>query len=113
MLVLANDHVKLPGKKGKGVRMSDAVNDMFAFTHLTDDILSVIQMSTSSALAPARAILEDVNRRYHTIADAGWLLNRHRRLYKFVGQTQSHFAKVTRKQNLKRVCHLRPGFDRS
>jgi HD superfamily phosphohydrolase len=73
-LVAANDHLLIPGKDGKKVKMSEAIEDPVAFTRLTDQVLQQIQLSTDPNLQKAKDILAKVETR---------------RLYKHVGQTQA------------------------
>ena len=77
-LIAANPFITIPGKSGP-VKMSEAISDMVcpcalpcmhtdhvqhAYTLLTDDIISVIQMSSQPELAPARAIIDKIHHRY-------------------------------------------------
>jgi hypothetical protein len=76
-LQLANDHYFLPGKpleagngtsatsascKRERVRMSDAIHDMHAYTHLTDSVLKDIERSLDPKLAPAQEVCIEVYR---------------------------------------------------
>ncbi|XP_072014052.1 deoxynucleoside triphosphate triphosphohydrolase SAMHD1-like [Amphiura filiformis] len=72
-LVKANDHFKISGTKGKLVKMSEAVDDMVAYTKLTDNVILEIMQSDDPNLAASRHILENIHKRH---------------LYKCVGQTQ-------------------------
>jgi hypothetical protein len=88
-LLLANDHIRIPGKDGAMVKISDAIHDMvrmfliftvryatihthawllvqFAYTLLTDEILTMIQLSFDPALKPAQKLLEDIACRFAT-----------------------------------------------
>uniref|UniRef100_A0A8C4Z094 HD/PDEase domain-containing protein n=1 Tax=Gadus morhua TaxID=8049 RepID=A0A8C4Z094_GADMO len=69
--VLADQHLQFKGSDGKMFTMSTAIEDMVAYTKLTDNVFEQILVSTLEELALARAILENI-------------LNR--RLYKCVGQ---------------------------
>ncbi|XP_014669969.1 PREDICTED: deoxynucleoside triphosphate triphosphohydrolase SAMHD1-like isoform X2 [Priapulus caudatus] len=69
----ANDHLRFRGRGGRLVRMSEAIDDMEAFTKLTDHVYQQILYSDEAELRPARDILERIVRR---------------QLYKCVGQTQ-------------------------
>ncbi|XP_067097031.1 deoxynucleoside triphosphate triphosphohydrolase SAMHD1-like [Osmerus mordax] len=68
-LVKANEHIKIEGSGGEMFRMSDTINDMEAYTKLTDHVFEEILYSSSPELAEAREILENIT---------------HRHLYKFV-----------------------------
>jgi hypothetical protein len=70
-LLLANDHFLLAGKDGAPTRMSEAIDDMVAYTGLTDHVLHSIQYSVDPRLAPARALLNAIDQR---------------QIYPFVGQ---------------------------
>ncbi|XP_038069851.1 deoxynucleoside triphosphate triphosphohydrolase SAMHD1-like [Patiria miniata] len=72
-LVKANDHFLVKGKEGNMLQMSEAIDDMVAYTNMTDDIILQIMRSDEPALAESRHILEMVQRR---------------ELYKFIGKTQ-------------------------
>ncbi|XP_038069887.1 deoxynucleoside triphosphate triphosphohydrolase SAMHD1-like isoform X2 [Patiria miniata] len=72
-LVKANDHFLVKGKEGKMLKISEAIDDMVAYTNMTDDIILQIMRSDDPALAESRRILEMVQRR---------------QLYKCIGQTQ-------------------------
>ncbi|XP_054651195.1 deoxynucleoside triphosphate triphosphohydrolase SAMHD1 isoform X1 [Dunckerocampus dactyliophorus] len=70
----ADKHIQIPGSGGKMFTLSTAIDDMEAYTKLTDHVFEQILHSSTSELAEARQILQNI------------LL---RRLYRFVGQTQS------------------------
>ncbi|CAL8276610.1 unnamed protein product [Boreogadus saida] len=72
--VLADKHLTFEGEGGKMIKMSEAIDDMVAYTKLTDNVFEQILFSTSMELAGAREILTNI-------------LNR--RLYKCVGQIYS------------------------
>ena len=72
-LILAEPFVTLPGADGCRVRMSQAIHDMVAYTRLTDDILGAVALSEELGLRSAQLVLDAIE---------------HRRLYKFVEQTQ-------------------------
>ncbi|EGD83500.1 SAM domain and HD domain-containing protein 1 [Salpingoeca rosetta] len=72
-LLQANDHIRLPGTGGRRVRISDAIHDMEAYTHLTDDILVLIEFSEKPELRKAQELLQRIYSR---------------KLYKFIDQTQ-------------------------
>ncbi|XP_030220901.1 deoxynucleoside triphosphate triphosphohydrolase SAMHD1-like [Gadus morhua] len=67
-LLLADRHLQI---EGSNRQMSTAIDDMEAYTKLTDNVFEQILFSTSMELAGAREILTNI---------------RHRRLYKCVGQ---------------------------
>ena len=67
-LVAADPFIRLPGGPGsdpRGVRMSDSINDMVAYTALNDSIMDRIQFSTEGELQPARDILKAIAERRH------------------------------------------------
>ncbi|XP_034551820.1 deoxynucleoside triphosphate triphosphohydrolase SAMHD1 [Notolabrus celidotus] len=70
----ADKHIQVEGSKGKMFTLSTAIDDMVAYTKLTDHVFEQILNSSSSELAEARQIL-------HNIVC--------RRLYKCLGQTQA------------------------
>jgi len=72
VLLKANDYIKLPNKNGELVKISECINDMSAYTLLTDEILLLIEMSRDQNLKQSQELLQ----RIYT-----------RDLYKFVGQT--------------------------
>uniref|UniRef100_A0A8C9SDK2 Deoxynucleoside triphosphate triphosphohydrolase SAMHD1 n=1 Tax=Scleropages formosus TaxID=113540 RepID=A0A8C9SDK2_SCLFO len=69
----ADKHIKILGSGGKIFSISTAIDDMEAYTKLTDHVFEQILYSSSKELAEARAILNNVVVR---------------KLYKCVGQTQ-------------------------
>ncbi|XP_062925474.1 deoxynucleoside triphosphate triphosphohydrolase SAMHD1-like [Mobula hypostoma] len=81
-MVLADPHIQISGSGGKQFKMSTAIDDMKAYTKLTDSIFQQILNSSEPELEEARTILNNI-------------LNR--RLYKCIGQTQSK-AKTKIKQ---------------
>ncbi|XP_006003881.1 deoxynucleoside triphosphate triphosphohydrolase SAMHD1-like [Latimeria chalumnae] len=68
----ADQHIVIEGTEGKKFTISTAIDDMEAYTKLTDCIFYQILHSSSQKLAEARKILENIIRR---------------KLYKCVGQT--------------------------
>ncbi|TRY56057.1 hypothetical protein DNTS_017904 [Danionella cerebrum] len=70
--VKADPHIRIQGSSGKTFTLSSAVEDMEAYTKLTDQVFEQILHSSAPELAEARLIL-------HNIVC--------RRLYKCVGQT--------------------------
>ncbi|XP_072918224.1 deoxynucleoside triphosphate triphosphohydrolase SAMHD1-like [Hemitrygon akajei] len=72
-MVLADPHIQISGASGKQYRMSTSIDDMEAYTKLTDSIFEQILHSSEPELQEARHILNNVICR---------------RLYKWIGQTQ-------------------------
>ncbi|XP_078274938.1 deoxynucleoside triphosphate triphosphohydrolase SAMHD1-like isoform X2 [Rhinoraja longicauda] len=72
-MVLADPHIQISGAGGKIYTISTAIDDMEAYTKLTDNIFEQILNSSESELSEARKILNNVLCR---------------RLYKWIGQTQ-------------------------
>ncbi|MCI4387160.1 hypothetical protein PGIGA_G00070880 [Pangasianodon gigas] len=68
----ADPYIQIQGSSGKMYRISEAVEDMEAYTKLTDHIFEQILYSSDPALSEAQAILQNIL---------------YRRLYKSVGQT--------------------------
>ncbi|XP_065138497.2 deoxynucleoside triphosphate triphosphohydrolase SAMHD1 [Paramisgurnus dabryanus] len=83
--VKADPHIKIQGSSGKIFTISSAINDMEAYTQLTDHIFEQILYSSTPELAEARAILNNIVCR---------------RLYKCVGQTtpETHVVVSQEKQ---------------
>ncbi|XP_057685987.1 deoxynucleoside triphosphate triphosphohydrolase SAMHD1 [Corythoichthys intestinalis] len=82
----ADKHIQVQGKDGKMFTLSTAIDDMEAYTKLTDNVFEQILHSSKPELAEAREILQNI------------LL---RRLYKYLGRTQpedSKSLKVTQKK---------------
>lgn len=71
-LLLANEHLLIPGLNGHLLKLSDTIYDMVAYTKVTDSLFLRIMHSTEPELEEARRILENVQCR---------------RLYRFIGQT--------------------------
>lgn len=69
----ADKHIKIKGSGGKMFTLSTAIDDMEAYTKLTDHVFEQILNSSSQELSEARQILQNVVCR---------------RLYKCLGQTQ-------------------------
>ncbi|XP_045688699.1 deoxynucleoside triphosphate triphosphohydrolase SAMHD1 isoform X2 [Phyllostomus hastatus] len=70
-LLEADPYIEITGAGGKKYRISTAIDDMEAFTKLTDNIFLEILHSTDPQLNAAREILKKIERRH---------------LYKYVGQ---------------------------
>ncbi|XP_067097028.1 deoxynucleoside triphosphate triphosphohydrolase SAMHD1-like [Osmerus mordax] len=73
-LVKANEHIKIEGSGGEMFRMSDTIDDMEAYTKITDHVFEQILHSPSLELAEAREILKNITDRRH---------------YKFVAYSQT------------------------
>ncbi|XP_011364888.1 deoxynucleoside triphosphate triphosphohydrolase SAMHD1 isoform X1 [Pteropus medius] len=69
----ADPYIEIIGAEGKKYHISTAIDDMEAFTKLTDNIFLEILYSTDPKLDEAREILKKIE---------------HRNLYKYVGETQ-------------------------
>jgi HD superfamily phosphohydrolase len=81
-LVEANDYLLIPGEKKSMKKMSEAIDDMVAYTQLTDNIYQRILFSVEEKLEVAKGILQQIERRD---------------LYKCVAQSQApstRFSKV-------------------
>ncbi|KAA0156370.1 hypothetical protein FNF29_01163 [Cafeteria roenbergensis] len=70
-LVLADDFLTLPGAGGTRCRVSDCVEDMEAYAHLSDSVFALIETSDKPEMRPAQELIGRVKRR---------------QLYPFVGQ---------------------------
>uniref|UniRef100_A0A3Q3X7A0 Deoxynucleoside triphosphate triphosphohydrolase SAMHD1 n=1 Tax=Mola mola TaxID=94237 RepID=A0A3Q3X7A0_MOLML len=70
----ADKHIQIKGSEGKTFSLSTAIDDMEAYTKLTDHVFEQILNSSSGMLADARQILHNIVKRS---------------LYKCLGQTQS------------------------
>ncbi|XP_062283091.1 deoxynucleoside triphosphate triphosphohydrolase SAMHD1-like [Scomber scombrus] len=70
----ADKHIKIEGKGGKKLSLSETIDNMEAYTKLTDSVFEQILSSTSPELTEAREILERIQSR---------------QLYKFLGQTKA------------------------
>ncbi|KAJ8412002.1 hypothetical protein AAFF_G00142690 [Aldrovandia affinis] len=96
-LVKADGHIQIKGSEGKMFTISTAIDDMEAYTKLTDNIFEQILYSTSPELAEAREILHNVLCR---------------KLYKCVGQTHPNtYLEVTQAELLRlaaSVAEARP-----
>ncbi|KAM6977811.1 deoxynucleoside triphosphate triphosphohydrolase SAMHD1 [Aplochiton taeniatus] len=85
--VKADPHIQIQGSGGRMYRISTAIDDMEAYSKLTDHVYEQILYSSSPELAEARQILQNVSCR---------------RLYKCVGQTQAeNHLEVTEDLRLK------------
>uniref|UniRef100_A0A0D9RC48 Deoxynucleoside triphosphate triphosphohydrolase SAMHD1 n=1 Tax=Chlorocebus sabaeus TaxID=60711 RepID=A0A0D9RC48_CHLSB len=69
----ADDYIEITGAGGKKYRISTAIDDMEAYTKLTDNIFLEILYSTDPKLKEAREILKQIE---------------YRNLFKYVGETQ-------------------------
>ncbi|XP_077369629.1 deoxynucleoside triphosphate triphosphohydrolase SAMHD1 [Festucalex cinctus] len=70
----ADKHIQVRGSGGKMFTLSTAIDDMEAYTKLTDNVFEQILNSSNPELAEAQQILQNILRR---------------RLYKCLGQTQA------------------------
>uniref|UniRef100_UPI0037E73F02 deoxynucleoside triphosphate triphosphohydrolase SAMHD1 isoform X2 n=1 Tax=Semicossyphus pulcher TaxID=241346 RepID=UPI0037E73F02 len=70
----ADEHIKVEGSGGRMFTLSEAIDDMEAYTKLTDHVFEQILNSSSPELAEAKQILRNIICR---------------RLYKCLGQTQA------------------------
>lgn len=80
----ADPYIEIPGTGGKKYRISTAIDDMEAYTKLTDNIFLEILYSTDPRLDAARELLKNIERR---------------NLYKCVGQTQPGVDKKIKKED--------------
>ncbi len=67
-LEAANDYIAIPGSVSSEhpdglYKMSECIHDALALTNLTDNIIYVIESSTSPELATARELIERIRRR--------------------------------------------------
>ncbi|XP_067856867.1 deoxynucleoside triphosphate triphosphohydrolase SAMHD1 [Heptranchias perlo] len=72
-LVMADKHIEISGADGKLCTISTAIDDMVAYTKLTDNIFQQILYSSNPELQEAQKILNNIICR---------------KLYKWIGQTQ-------------------------
>ncbi|XP_058535910.1 deoxynucleoside triphosphate triphosphohydrolase SAMHD1 [Ochotona princeps] len=87
-LLKADPYIKIPGANGKMYRISTAIDDMEAFTKLTDNIFLEILYSTDPNLNAAREILKNIE---------------YRKLYKYVGETQPKNSKKIMKEEYEKL----------
>lgn len=78
-LLKADPYVEITGSAGKKFHISTAIEDMEAFTKLTDNILLQILYSADPRLSEAQSILRNIECR---------------NLYKYLGETQPKGAKI-------------------
>lgn len=93
----ADPYIEITGTGGKKCRISTAIDDMEAFTKLTDNIFLEILHSADPNLAAAREILEKIERR---------------NLYKYVGQTQPQNVRIIKEIGEKfpqEIANAKPG----
>uniref|UniRef100_A0A1A8G7D5 Deoxynucleoside triphosphate triphosphohydrolase SAMHD1 n=2 Tax=Nothobranchius korthausae TaxID=1143690 RepID=A0A1A8G7D5_9TELE len=81
----ADPHIQIEGSNGKMFTISTAVEDMVAYTKLTDNIFEQIVNSSSPELAEARKILQNILCR---------------NLYKCLGQTQPNEPLVVTQETI-------------
>ncbi|XP_055458178.1 deoxynucleoside triphosphate triphosphohydrolase SAMHD1 isoform X2 [Psammomys obesus] len=82
-LLKADPYVEIMGTAGKKFRISMAIDDMEAFTKLTDNIFLEILYSTDPNLSEAQSILRNIE---------------HRNLYKYLGETQPKSQKIGKEE---------------
>ncbi|XP_074644284.1 deoxynucleoside triphosphate triphosphohydrolase SAMHD1-like isoform X2 [Tubulanus polymorphus] len=78
-LIEADPYLLISGTNGKMMKMSESIDDMVAYSKLTDYVTHQIKMSTDPNLKKSRDILEKIEKR---------------KLYKCIGQTQSHINEI-------------------
>lgn len=83
----ADPYVEITGTAGKKFRISTAIDDMEAFTKLTDNIFLEVLHSTDPQLSEAQSILRNIECR---------------NLYKYLGETQPKREKI-RKEEYERL----------
>ncbi|XP_072223758.1 deoxynucleoside triphosphate triphosphohydrolase SAMHD1 [Leuresthes tenuis] len=81
----ADPHIQIEGSEGKMFTLSTAIDDMVAYTKLTDHVFEQILHSSSPGLAEARQILRNIVCR---------------RLYKCLGQTQPDKAMTVTQETI-------------
>lgn len=79
----ADPHVEITGTEGKKFQISTAIDDMEAFSKLTDNIFLEILYSTDPQLSEARNILRNIECR---------------NLYKYLGETQPKREKIRKEE---------------
>ncbi|XP_066482235.1 deoxynucleoside triphosphate triphosphohydrolase SAMHD1 isoform X1 [Tiliqua scincoides] len=79
----ADPYIRIKGSGGKEYKISTALDDMEAYTKLTDDIFLKILHSDDPELAEAREILHKIECR---------------ELYKYVGETQPGSEEITKEE---------------
>ncbi|XP_034352058.1 deoxynucleoside triphosphate triphosphohydrolase SAMHD1 isoform X2 [Arvicanthis niloticus] len=79
----ADPYVEITGTAGKKFRISTAIDDMEAFTKLTDNIFLEILYSSDPQLSEAQSILRNIECR---------------NLYKYLGETQPKGKKITKEE---------------
>ncbi|KAM6981977.1 deoxynucleoside triphosphate triphosphohydrolase SAMHD1-like [Tautogolabrus adspersus] len=85
--VKADTHIKIEGSGGRTFTLSTAIEDMEAYTKLTDKVFEEILNSSDSNLQEARKILQDIVSR---------------KIYKFVGETKPKPKKEETKESIKK-----------
>ncbi|XP_063153319.1 deoxynucleoside triphosphate triphosphohydrolase SAMHD1 [Candoia aspera] len=85
----ADPHIKIKGSGGKVFQISTAMEDMEAYTRLTDEIFLKILHSDEPELSDAREILYKIERRD---------------LFKFLGETQPPEGKEIKQEEYDRLC---------
>uniref|UniRef100_A0AAQ5ZGY5 Deoxynucleoside triphosphate triphosphohydrolase SAMHD1 n=1 Tax=Amphiprion ocellaris TaxID=80972 RepID=A0AAQ5ZGY5_AMPOC len=85
----ADPHIQIEGSGGKMFTLSTAIDDMKAYTKLTDQVFEQILNSSSPELAEARQILKNIICR---------------RLYKCLGQTQAEKPMAVTQVRVFKLC---------
>ncbi|XP_063951253.1 deoxynucleoside triphosphate triphosphohydrolase SAMHD1-like isoform X1 [Lytechinus pictus] len=91
-LIKADKHLRIfPGANGKKLTMSESIDDMHAYTHLTDSVLEHILFSQNKGLKDSKDIIQKILTR---------------QLYKCVGQSQPPARTVLESQEeiRKQIC---------
>ncbi|XP_068120968.1 deoxynucleoside triphosphate triphosphohydrolase SAMHD1-like, partial [Hyperolius riggenbachi] len=83
----ADPFIEIKGSEGKLYMMSESVDDMEAYTKLTDNIFHQILYSSDPNLKEAREILEKVERRD---------------LYRYIGQTPAKFDDEEKEKQIRK-----------
>lgn len=84
----ADPYMEIVGTEGRKFRISTAIDDMEAFTKLTDNVFLEILYSTDPKLSEARDILRNVE---------------YRNLYKYLGETQPNGQDKIRKEDYQQL----------
>ncbi|XP_067904713.1 deoxynucleoside triphosphate triphosphohydrolase SAMHD1 [Heterodontus francisci] len=89
-LLLADPYIEISGANGKLYTLSTAIDDMVAYSKLTDDIFQQILNSSKPELKPAQEILNNVICR---------------KLYKWIGQTQPEAETTIQPEEINELDH--------
>uniref|UniRef100_UPI00398EA516 deoxynucleoside triphosphate triphosphohydrolase SAMHD1-like n=1 Tax=Pristiophorus japonicus TaxID=55135 RepID=UPI00398EA516 len=88
-LVLADPYIEIIGTGEKIYKMSTAIEDMVAYTKLTDNILQQILNSSKPQLQEAQKILNNIL---------------HRKLYKFIGQIRPEAEAIIQPEDFDKLA---------